>query len=86
MPDRVKIELLRKMGWGKVEGCITCIHSSNGASVKGTFGNCQHPKMEYVHEKQGPKKAPCHAGAKCKLYEPAVIVGLDELDELVNPR
>lgn len=85
MPDTVKIELLRSVGWKKIEGCITCMHASNGSSVKGTFGNCQHHKAEYVHSKQGLRKMPCHAGAGCDLYEPIKVIGLDELDKLVNP-
>lgn len=85
MPDVKKISLLKKHGWRKVKGCITCRFASTGAAVKGTFGNCQHPKAEYVHSKQGKRKLPCHAGAVCDLHEWIDVRDLDIMDKLVNP-
>lgn len=84
MPDVVKIERLKKNGWRKVVGCITCYYASTGAAVKGTFGNCQHPDAEYEHAKQGTKKLPCHAGATCDLWTETEVRDLDALNRLVN--
>jgi hypothetical protein len=82
MPDKYKRNKLREMGWRRSKCCASCKHASTGGRVR--FGYCQHPCALYIHAKHGERKAPCHAGAVCDLYEAVPVVGLDDLNELVN--